>query len=57
MITTHSDICITNRAARSSTIYLASEGKEVIVNELGSQAVAGVLLGGLDVLVDKTSVP
>jgi len=30
---------------------LASEGKEVIVDELGRQAVACVLLGGLDVLV------
>ena len=53
MITTHSDICITNRAARSSTIYLASEGKEVIVDELGSQAVASVLLGSLDMRVDE----
>lgn len=31
---------------------LASEGKEVIVDELGSQAVASVLLGSLDVEVD-----
>ena len=35
----------------SSTIYLASEGKEVIVDELGRQAVASVLLGSLDVIV------
>ena len=37
----------------SSTIYLASEGKEVIVDELGRQAVASVLLGSLDVAVDE----
>jgi len=30
---------------------LASEGKEVIVDELGRQAVASVLLGSLDVRV------
>jgi len=34
-------------------LRLASEGEEVLVDELGRQAVAGVLLGGLDVLVDK----
>jgi len=34
-----------------ASFRLASEGKEVIVDELGSQAVAGVLLGCLDVLV------
>lgn len=32
-------------------IHLASEGKEVLVNDLGSQAMAGVLLGSLDVTV------
>ena len=36
---------------RSSPVYLASEGKEVIVNELGRQTVASVLLGCLDVAV------
>ena len=35
----------------SSTIYLASEGQEVIVDVLGRQAVASVLLGSLDVRV------
>ena len=35
----------------SSTIYLASEGQEVIVDVLGRQAVASVLLGSLDVQV------
>ena len=36
---------------RSSLVYLASEGKEVLVDELGRQAVASVLLGSLDVRV------
>ena len=36
---------------RSSLVYLASEGKEVLVDELGRQAVASVLLGSLDVIV------
>ena len=40
-------------ALRSSTIYLASEGKEVIVDELGRQTVASMLLGCLDVEVDE----
>jgi len=34
-----------------ASFRLASEGKEVIVDELGSQAVASVLLGSLDVQV------
>jgi len=33
--------------------HLTSEGQEVLVNELGSQAVASMLLSSLDVLVDK----
>ena len=33
--------------------YLAGEGQEVLVDVLGSQAVAGVLLGILDVGVDE----
>ena len=37
----------------SSTIYLASEGQEVIVDVLGRQAVASVLLGSLDVEVHQ----
>jgi len=37
-----------------ASFRLASEGKEVIVDELGSQAVASVLLGSLDVAVDHT---
>ena len=48
-ITAH---CNTVATPRSSTIYLASEGKEVIVDELGRQTVASVLLGSLDVEVD-----
>ena len=34
-------------------IYLASEGQEVLVDEFGSQAVASMLLGSLDVVVDQ----
>ena len=33
-------------------IYLACEGQEVLVDEFGGQAVASVLLGCLDVVVD-----
>jgi len=33
-------------------LRLASEGEEVLVDELGCQAVAGMLLGGLDVAVN-----
>jgi len=36
-----------------ASFRLASEGKEVIVDELGSQAVASVLLGSLDMRVDE----
>jgi len=32
---------------------LAGEGQQILVNDLGSQAVAGMLLGSLDVAVDK----
>ena len=32
--------------------YLASERKEILVEKLGREAVAGVLLGSLDVVVD-----
>ena len=45
--------CKTVATLRSSTIYLASEGKEVIVDELGRQTVASMLLGCLDVEVDE----
>jgi len=31
---------------------LAGEGQQILVNDLGSQAVASVLLGSLDVAVD-----
>jgi len=33
---------------------LAGEGQEILVNDLGSQAVASVLLGSLDVLVHQS---
>jgi len=36
-----------------TTFHLTSERQEMLVNELGSQAVASVLLGSLDVLVDQ----
>ena len=36
-----------------SKVYLAREGQEMPVNELGSKAVASMLLGSLDVVVDK----
>jgi len=39
--------------AIDAPIRLASERKEIRVEELGRQAVAGVLLGFLDVPVDK----
>jgi len=38
--------------AVDASFRLASEGKEVLVEELGREAVAGVLLCFLDVLVD-----
>ena len=44
--------CKTVATLRSSPVYLASERKEVIVDELGRQTVASVLLGSLDVVVD-----
>jgi len=36
-----------------TTFHLAREGQEMPVNELGSKAVASMLLGSLDVVVDK----
>jgi len=39
--------------AVDASFRLASEWKEILVEELGRQAVAGVLLGSLDVFVDK----
>ena len=47
------DIAVDVATLRSSPVYLASEGKEVIVDELGRQTVASVLLGSLDVAVDE----
>jgi len=35
-----------------TTLHLAGERQEMFVNEFGGKAVARVLLGGLDVLVD-----
>jgi len=36
-----------------TTFHLAGERQEMLVNELGGKTVTRVLLGGLDVLVDK----
>ena len=48
MVNTSREVKLT----KSSVDYLASERKEMLVNELGSQAVASMLLGSLDVVVD-----
>ena len=37
--------------SRTTTIYLAGEGQQILVNNLGSQAVASMLLCSLDVSV------